>query len=66
MARALGDAALLVEPGSVDPLADAIETLLAGDPSAGERRRAGLAKVAGLTWEASAALHVGAYRIAAG
>jgi glycosyltransferase involved in cell wall biosynthesis len=66
MARALGGAALLVEPGSVDPLADAIETLLAGDPSAGERRRAGLAKVAGLTWEASAALHVGAYRIAAG
>jgi len=65
MARALGDAALLVEPGSVGELADAIDGLLAGDPNTTPRREVGLARVAGLTWEASAALHAQAYRIAA-
>jgi glycosyltransferase involved in cell wall biosynthesis len=65
MAMALGDAALLVEPGSVDELAEAIDGLLSGDPETAARRTAGLARVGGLTWEASATLHVEAYRIAA-
>jgi glycosyltransferase involved in cell wall biosynthesis len=65
MATALGEAALLVEPGSVDQLADAIDGLLSGDPKAAARREVGLTRVAGLTWEASAALHAEAYRIAA-
>ena len=64
MAGVAGDAALLVPPGDVDALAGAIDALLAGDRGVGERRRAGLARVAGLTWANSASLHVDAYRLA--
>jgi glycosyltransferase involved in cell wall biosynthesis len=65
MAGVAGDAALLVPPGDVDELAGAIDTLLRGDPGVGERRRAGLTRVAGFTWANSAALHADAYRLAA-
>ncbi|MGH9006985.1 MAG: glycosyltransferase [Acidimicrobiales bacterium] len=65
MAALAGDAALLVPAGDADALAGALDQLLAGDPGAAVRRPAGLARVAGLTWERSAACHVEAYRIAA-
>jgi glycosyltransferase involved in cell wall biosynthesis len=65
MAGVVGDAALLVPPGDVDELAGAIDTLLKGDPGVGERRRAGLTRVAGFTWANSASLHADAYRLAA-
>ncbi len=65
MADALGDAAVLVPPKVVDALADALAAELGGDPERDRRRRAGMARVAGLTWEASASLHLDAYRIAA-
>jgi hypothetical protein len=38
---------------------------LKGDPGVGERRRAGLTRVAGFTWANSASLHADAYRLAA-
>ena len=65
MAGVLGDAALLVPPGDVDGLAGAIDALLRGDPGVGERRRAGLTRVAGFSWANSASLHANAYRLAA-
>ncbi|MGH9046792.1 MAG: glycosyltransferase family 4 protein, partial [Acidimicrobiales bacterium] len=66
MAELAGGAALLVEPGDVDSLADALFQLLDGDPALEARRQAGFERVAPLTWERSAELHVEAYRIAAG
>lgn len=66
MAAALDDAAMLVAPGDVEALGEALLTVVAGDPDRERRRSAGLARVAGLTWEASAAHHVEAYRAAAG
>jgi glycosyltransferase involved in cell wall biosynthesis len=65
MADALGDAAVLVPPKAVEALADALAAELGGDPERDRRRQAGLARVAGRTWEASAARHLDAYRIAA-
>jgi len=64
MADGLGDAALLVEPGDPDQLAGALAAVLDGDPGVRARRQAGLDRVAGLTWEASAARHLEAYRLA--
>ena len=64
MASVAGDAALLVPPGDVDALAGALDTLLSGDRSIEVRRQAGLARVSGLTWEHSAAIHADAYRAA--
>jgi len=66
MAGVAGDAALLVAPGDVDALAEALDTLLDGDPEVERRRQAGLLRVSGLTWEHSAALHARAYRMAVG
>ena len=65
MAGIVGDAALLVAPGDVDALAEALDTLLGGDPDVERRRQAGLLAVSGLTWEHSASLHAQAYRMAA-
>lgn len=69
MAELAGGAALLVPPSDPAALADALAaTLSAGpdDPARRERRRAGLERAASLTWEASAARHLEAYRLAAG
>jgi glycosyltransferase involved in cell wall biosynthesis len=66
MAERLDSAALLTEPGDPSSLAAALETLLGDDPGRNARRQAGLEKVAGLTWEASAARHLEAYRLAVG
>ena len=64
MAERLDGAALLAEPGDVSSLADALATLLGDDPGRTARREAGLERVAGLTWEASAVRHMDAYRLA--
>lgn len=66
MAELSGGAALLVAPGDVAALADALGALLEGRGSAeeAERRRLGLAAAAGRTWEESAARHLDAYRLA--
>jgi glycosyltransferase involved in cell wall biosynthesis len=64
MAGVIGDAALLVPSGDVDALADALDTLLKGDPQLEVRRQAGLVRISGLTWEHSATLHAQAYRTA--
>jgi glycosyltransferase involved in cell wall biosynthesis len=66
MGDALGDAALLVAPGDAAALAEALLSVLGGDPEQAERRRRGLDRVAPLTWDKSASRHVDAYRIAAG
>jgi glycosyltransferase involved in cell wall biosynthesis len=68
MAELAGDAAMLVAPGDVEGLADALETVLLDrdGPEAARRREVGLARAAACTWEASAARHVEAYRIAVG
>lgn len=68
MAEIAGDAASLVAPGDADALADALASVLrgAGGPEADNRRDAGLARAAGYSWEASAARHIEAYRIAVG
>ena len=65
MAEVTGGAALLVTPGSVPELADALAEALAGGREAEQRRRIGLEVAAAHTWEASAAQHVSAYRWAA-
>ena len=64
MEEVTGDAAVLVAPGDLDGLAAALDRLLAGDPDVPLRRQAGLARAAGATWDAAAAGHVDAYRLA--
>jgi glycosyltransferase involved in cell wall biosynthesis len=66
MSEITGDAALLVEPSDVDGLADALSTLISGGEEVARRRRHGIERAAGYTWELSAARHVEAYRLAAG
>jgi glycosyltransferase involved in cell wall biosynthesis len=68
MEEVAGEAALLVAPGAVDDLADALDAVLArpsGGDAAAERRQRGFAVVARHTWAASAARHMEAYRFAA-
>jgi glycosyltransferase involved in cell wall biosynthesis len=65
MEEVAGDAALLVPPGDVAGLADALDALLEGLADAADRRRRGLEVAARHTWAESAARHVEAYRIAA-
>jgi len=62
MAELAQGAAVLVSPGSVPELADALEEVLDGGDAGGRRRRLGLEVAAGHTWEASADGHVSAYR----
>jgi glycosyltransferase involved in cell wall biosynthesis len=65
MAEVAGAAAVLVTPGSVPELADALGEAVDGGPSVEQRRRLGLEVAAGHTWEASAEGHMAAYRWAA-
>jgi glycosyltransferase involved in cell wall biosynthesis len=62
MAEVTGDAALLVPAGDERALADALDEAIAGDPVSDDRRRRGLERAAGYTWEASAAAHAEVYR----
>ncbi len=69
MEEVAGASALLVGPGDVAALADAIDLVLASstgapDAAAAERRALGQEIARRHTWEASAALHVAAYRSA--
>jgi glycosyltransferase involved in cell wall biosynthesis len=63
MAELAQGAALLVPPGAVDPLADALRVAL-GQGRTGQRHDLGLAVAARATWEASVSKHLDAYRIA--
>jgi glycosyltransferase involved in cell wall biosynthesis len=63
MAEMAGGAALLVPPGDVTGLADALATALQ-EGRATDRRVLGLAVAAERTWEASVALHHHAYALA--
>lgn len=65
MAEMAQGAALTVTAGDVGELARALEASLDGDESA-RRRKVGLDVAAAHSWEASASLHVSAYRWAAG
>ncbi|HTW98903.1 MAG TPA: glycosyltransferase family 1 protein [Acidimicrobiales bacterium] len=64
MAEVAGEAALLAAPGDAAALAAALEAALEGGEDRARRRLAGLRQVEPMTWEASAAGHVAAYRFA--
>jgi glycosyltransferase involved in cell wall biosynthesis len=70
MEEVAGDAAVLVEPGDVAGLADALDLELATGREASateeDRRRRGFDIVSRHSWEASASRHMEAYRFAAG
>jgi len=65
MAEVSGGAAVLVAPGSVSELSDALAEVLDGGAAVDARRRRGLEVAAHHTWAASAADHMSAYRWAA-
>ena len=58
----LGDAAILVDPGDVAALAEAIERLLCDAAAAAAMVQRGRDHVVGMTWDASAAAMLDAYR----
>jgi glycosyltransferase involved in cell wall biosynthesis len=64
MAEFAGPAALLVPPGNVGALAWALNRLLTDTELAGRLRQEGPKSAAPYTWEASARLHLDAYRLA--
>jgi glycosyltransferase involved in cell wall biosynthesis len=64
MAEMADGAALLVEPGDVDALADALVSAL-GEGRESARRELGIRVASARTWEASVAEHVRAYLVAA-
>ncbi len=70
MEEVAGDASVLVEPGDVRGLADALDARLTHSSEANgseeDRRRRGFDIVSGHTWAASAERHLDAYRSAAG
>jgi glycosyltransferase involved in cell wall biosynthesis len=65
MAEVSAGAAVLVAPGSVSELADAIAEALDGGSAVQRRRRLGVEVAAGHSWARSAAEHVSAYLWAA-
>lgn len=60
-----GDAAMLVEPGEVAELAEALARLLGDDTMAADLRRRGPERAAGYTWGATARATLDVYRRAA-
>jgi glycosyltransferase involved in cell wall biosynthesis len=64
MAEIAGPAALLVPPGNPGALAWALNRVLNDTELAGRLRREGPTSAAPYTWEASARLHLDAYRLA--
>lgn len=66
MAELAGEAALLVAPGDIDALTDAMRSTLLGGAEVERRRRLGMEVAAGHSWARSADGHVAAYRWAAG
>jgi glycosyltransferase involved in cell wall biosynthesis len=65
MAELSGDAALLIPPGRVDALSDALDAALTPGPQVDDRRRRGFEVAAAYSWDRSAAGHLEAYRWAA-
>jgi glycosyltransferase involved in cell wall biosynthesis len=65
MEEVAGDAAVLVQPGDEEALADALAGLLEDGPGVARLRAAGPRRAARYTWAASAAGHLEAYRRAA-
>jgi len=65
MAEVSAGAAILVDPGSVPELADALGEVLGDGAAVAARRRLGIEVAARHTWAASAAQHLSAYRWAA-
>jgi len=65
MEEICGTAPWFCDPSDAAHLAHAIGAALGADPAeAGRRRRLGVARAAGFTWEASASRHLEAYRLA--
>jgi glycosyltransferase involved in cell wall biosynthesis len=64
MAEIAGPAALLVPPGNVGALAWALNRILVNPEEAERLRNEGPRSAAPYTWEASARLHLDAYRLA--
>jgi len=62
MAEVSGDTAVLVPPGSVDALADALVAQLSGGPEVEDRRRRGIELAARYTWDRCADDHLEAYQ----
>jgi glycosyltransferase involved in cell wall biosynthesis len=62
----VGDAALLVDPGDADALAQAIDTVLHDDDTRRRLVERGRARAAGFTWPAAGSALAAAYRRAAG
>ncbi len=64
MEEVAGEAALLVQPGNVDELSSAIESILDGADRTAERTRRdlGLTLAATYTWARTAEVHAGVYR----
>ncbi len=62
MAEVTGGAAVLVPPGDVDALAEALEATVAGGPEVERRRTLGSDVAARYTWAASAEAHAAVYR----
>jgi len=61
MAEFAGDAALCVDPDSVDALAFALLEIIAGGAAVDARRRQGIIRAREFTWARSAQLHVESY-----
>ena len=61
MQEVVGDAALLVRPGDVDALAQALDEVLAGGAAVEARRQRGFAVAGAYTWPATAAAHAAVY-----
>jgi len=66
MAEVSGDAAVLVTAGSVAELADAVAGVVDGGRDVEDRRRLGLERAAGYSWERCAEGHLEAYRFVVG
>ena len=66
MAEVASGAALLVPPGDVDALAEALDELVVGGPEVARRRGDGLLTAARYNWEATAEGHVDVYRSVTG
>ena len=65
MEEICGTAPWFCDPSDAAHLAHSIGAALGADPAeAGRRRRLGVARAAGFTWEASASRHLEAYRLA--
>ena len=62
MAEVTGDAAVLVPPGDIAALAEALEAMVAGGAEVDRRRILGFDVAARYTWEASAEGHAAVYR----